>query len=60
MKVTEAINNITNAYERYYDINLSFVVVPGRIFNPILKSYRVRELSLKEACILLHSKISVN
>lgn len=57
MKITEAVSNITSAYESYYNVNIALVVVPSEIFNPILKSYRASELSLKEACTLLNHKI---
>lgn len=58
IKITEAVSNITQAYENYYNVNIALVVVPSEIFNPIVKAYRLKGLTLKEACTLLNQKIS--
>lgn len=58
MKITEAVSNITQAYEGYYNVNIALVVVSSEIFNPIVKAYRLNDLTLKDACILLNQKIS--
>lgn len=57
MKITQAVSNITQAYEGYYNVNIALVVIPSEIFNPIVKAYRLSQLTLKEACTLLNQKI---
>jgi len=58
MKITESIDNFTQAYFSYYNVNLNFTFVPGELFNPIVKSYRTGELTLKDACMLLNQKLN--
>lgn len=57
MKISESVENLTAGYKAYYNVDLAFVVISSEIFNPICKAYRQGELTLKQACTLLNSKI---
>lgn len=57
MKRSQAIEQVSTAYFKFYNVNLSLLTLPSEKINPIITSFRTNELSLKEACTLLNNEI---
>ncbi len=58
MRILESIENINKGYLAYYNINLSFVIVPSAVLVPIASDYRNGVTSLKEACQCLRTYLT--